>query len=253
MITRGFTRRGSLSAVEGLALLFLFATPVAVARADDKEAGQAAQKVHVFTFEHQSPEDALGEIRPLFSDRGSVELHPSGDTVILRDGAAELERILRRLRDFDHPPRPLRLEFHLLRAQRVPFSPQPESQGVSPGFVDRLRQMLRYDTYESIAKLSFRSREGDEVAHGLGDDLGMRFRVGTVLEGDRVALKGFRIHRRSGSASGQPVVHANLVLVLRQTLAMILTREQGASTALVIAITCHPAGPDAAHLDGGRR
>lgn len=255
MITQGFRCRGRLrAAITATGAAFLFFAPVLLAQsAGGGEGGDPALKIHVFTFEHQSPEDALGEIRPLFSDRGSVELHPSGDTVILRDGAAELERILRRLRDFDHPPRRLRLEFHLLRAHRIPFSPQPESQGVSPRFVERLRQMLRYDTYESLSRISFLSREGDDVAYDFGDDLGMYFRVGTVLEGERVGLKDFRIHRRSEGGLAVPVLHANLVLVLRQTLAMVLMREEAANSALVIAITCNPLGGGAAAVDRGKQ
>src|SRR6188474_1290963 len=93
--------------------------------------------VHVFTFEHQSADDALGEIRPLFSDRGSIELKQGGDTVVIRDGEEELEKILRTLHDFDHPRLALRLQFQLLRAHRVPFSPPQVSTGVSPVLVSR--------------------------------------------------------------------------------------------------------------------
>jgi hypothetical protein len=216
-------------------------------------------KVHVFTFEHQSADDALGEIRPLFSDRGSVELKQGGDTVVLRDEEEELANILRALRDFDHPRRSLHLQFRLLRAHRVPFSPQQLSEGVSPALVARLKQVLRYDTYESLSDVGFVTGEGERVAYDFGDDLGMEFKVGTVLQGTRLALRDFRLVRhapRSASASrvqaagpdvpglpasGLPVLHANLVLRLGQTLAMVLMRDEAADTALVIAITCDPA------------
>jgi hypothetical protein len=212
-------------------------------------------KVHVFTFEHQSADDALGEIRPLFSERGSVELKQGGDTVVLRDQQDELEKILRTLRDFDHPRRALRLQFQLLRAHRVPFSPPLVSTGVSPALVVRLKQVLRYDTYESMAATSFVSSEGEQVAYDFGDDLGMEFRVGTVLQGTRLGLKDFRMLRRAAfgagvggdapsGGGGVVVLHANLVLRLGQTLAMVLTRDEAADTALVVAITCDPAGDE---------
>jgi hypothetical protein len=206
------------------------------------DAIEQALKVQVFTFEHQSPDDALSEIRPLFSDRGSVELKQGGDTVVLRDGEDELEKILRALRDFDHPRRPLRLQFHLLRAHRVPFSPPQVSEGVSPLLVSRLKQVLRYETYESMADVGFDSVEGEQVAYDFGDDLGMEFRVGTVLQGSRLGLKDFRILRRSAGEGGGgiPVLHANLVLRLGQTLAMVLMRDEAADSALVVAITCDP-------------
>jgi hypothetical protein len=229
-----------------VALAAIFAAAVASAQSRTPAADDEPLKVHVFTFEHQSPDDALGEIRPLFSDRGSVELKRGGDTVVLRDGEDELEKILRTLRDFDHPRRPLRLQFHLLRAHRVPFSPPQLSAGVSPVLVDRLKQVLRYDTYETMTDVGFVAVEGEDVAYDFGDDLGMQFRLGTVLQGSRVGLKDFRILRRSsvgiaGKGAGVPVLHANLVLRLGQTLALVLMRDEAAESALVVAISCDPA------------
>jgi hypothetical protein len=231
----------------GAALALAFVALGAASAQTDAAAPDEPLKVHVFTFEHQSADDALGEIRPLFSERGSVELKQGGDTVVLRDQQDELEKILRTLRDFDHPRRSLRLQFQLLRAHRVPFSPPQLSLGVSPALVVRLKQVLRYDTYESMATTSFVSGEGEQVAYDFGDDLGMEFRVGTVLQDTRLGLKDFRMLRRGpfGAGSGGVVVlHANLVLRLGQTLAMVLTRDEAADTALVVAITCDPAGDE---------
>ena len=239
----------------GVALALAFAALGAASAQTDAAVPDEPIKVHVFTFEHQSADDALGEIRPLFSERGSVELKQGGDTVVLRDQQDELEKILRTLRDFDHPRRALRLQFQLLRAHRVPFSPPQVSTGVSPALVVRLKQVLRYDTYESMATTSFVSSEGEQVAYDFGDDLGMEFRVGTVLQGTRLGLKDFRMLRRTpfgagvggdavSSGGGVVVLHANLVLRLGQTLAMVLTRDEAADTALVVAITCDPAGDE---------
>jgi hypothetical protein len=227
------------------ALAVAFALGSAASAQTGSASAEEPIKVHVFTFEHQSADDALGEIRPLFSDRGSVELKQGGDTVVLRDGEEELEKILRTLRDFDHPRRSLRLRFHLLRAQRIPFSPPQLSAGVSPALVERLKQVLRYDAYQSIAETSFAATEGEQVAYDFGDDLGMEFKVGTVLQGSRLGLKDFRMLRRgpfgAGGGGGVTVLHANVGLRLGQTLAMVLTRDEAASSALVVAITCDPA------------
>ena len=173
----------------GAALALAFAALGAASAQTDAAVPDEPIKVHVFTFEHQSADDALGEIRPLFSERGSVELKQGGDTVVLRDQQDELEKILRTLRDFDHPRRSLQLQFQLLRAHRVPFSPPQVSTGVSPALVVRLKQVLRYDTYDSLATTSFVSSEGEQVAYDFGGDLGMEFRVGTVLQDTRLGLK----------------------------------------------------------------
>ena len=45
----------------------------------------------------------------------------------------------------------------------------------------------------------------------------------------------------SGGGAGVTVLHANVGLRLGQTLAMVLTRDQAAESALVVAITCDPA------------
>ena len=235
--------RSALLSVGVFFALAFAAVGGAVAQTDAPPAEEPI-KVHVFTFEHQTADDALGEIRALFSDRGSVELKRGGDTVVLRDREDELEKILRTLRDYDHPKRPLELQFQLLRARRVPFSPPQLSTGVSSVLVGRLRQVLRYDTYDSMVTTSFVSTEGERVAYDFGDDLGMELRVGTVIQDSRVGLKDFRIVRRGPIAiagSGVPVLHANLVLRLGQTLAMVLTRDEAADSALVVAITCNPA------------
>ena len=232
----------------GAAFALAFAVAGLVGAQTPVPAGEAAPlKVHVFTFEHQSADDALGEIRPLFSDRGSVELKQGGGTVVLRDGEEELEKILRTLRDFDHPRQSLRFQFQLMRAHRVPFSPAPISTGVSPALVDRLRQVLRYDTYDSLTATAFTSTEGEQVAYDFGNDLGMEFKVGTVLSGTRLGLKDFRILRRGpasvAGSGGVAVLHANVVLRMGQTLAMVLTRDEAAESALVVAISCVPAEP----------
>jgi hypothetical protein len=92
------------------------------------------------------------------------------------------------------------------------------------------------------------SKEGEQVAYDFGSDLGMDFRVGTVLQGTRVGLKDFRILRHGpfgvGTGGGVPVLQANVMLRLGQTLAMVLTRDEGADTALVVAINCEPAAAE---------
>ena len=227
--------RGCITSV--FALVCLAVAGVAVAQAPRPE--DDPLKVLVFTFEHQSSEDALGEIRPLFSDQGTLELGPSQDTVVLRDHSGELESILRALRDFDHPRQQIRLEVQLLKAYRAPFSPIRLADGVSKELVSRLSSMLRYDGYESLSEAGFLSREGEEVAYDFGDDLSLDFRIGTIVQQDRLALKEFRVRRPSDSGEWVAVLRANLVLRLGQTLALVLLRDETAASAIVIAVTCH--------------
>ncbi|HXT21441.1 MAG TPA: secretin N-terminal domain-containing protein, partial [Thermoanaerobaculia bacterium] len=50
--------------------------------------------LHVYTLRHQTAGDALGLIRPLLSPRGTVELRPGANTLVLRDTPLALSRIL---------------------------------------------------------------------------------------------------------------------------------------------------------------
>src|SRR6185503_9060584 len=96
------------------ALLVLTALLLAAAlraQADDNEL-----VLHVYTLRHQAAGDALGLVQPLLSPRGTIELRPGANTLVLRDTAVALGRIVPVLVSFDHPSRPVDVELWMVRA-----------------------------------------------------------------------------------------------------------------------------------------
>ncbi|MES1211706.1 MAG: secretin N-terminal domain-containing protein, partial [Acidobacteriota bacterium] len=74
--------------------------------------------LHAYTLKHRKATEALPLVSPLLSPRGTVELQPGTNTLVLRDTIASLGRIVPALRAYDHPARPLTLELYIVRASR---------------------------------------------------------------------------------------------------------------------------------------
>ena len=50
--------------------------------------------LHAFTLKHQRASDAIPLVHPLLSERGTVELQPGDNTLVIRDSPGALARIL---------------------------------------------------------------------------------------------------------------------------------------------------------------
>jgi len=92
--------------------------------------------LHVYALRHQTAGDALGLVKPLLSPRGTVELRPGDNTLVLRDTAQAIARILPVLVGFDHPSRPVDVELWMVRASGKsavsPPLPQSRPSNVPP-------------------------------------------------------------------------------------------------------------------------
>ena len=105
--------------------------------------------VNVYRLEHQPASEAWALLQPLLSARGTVELQPGGNTIVVRDIQAALDRIVPELRGFDHAPRPMRLRVQIVQAFQgtAAAAPLGTTGRLSPELVRRLRELLRYDSY----------------------------------------------------------------------------------------------------------
>src|SRR3954470_2240739 len=74
--------------------------------------------LRAYSFKYQRASEVMTLIYPLLSPRGTIELQPGGNTVVIRDTSETIRRILPVLKGFDHPARPLRLEVYVVRASR---------------------------------------------------------------------------------------------------------------------------------------
>lgn len=225
-------------AVLGLLLAALLA-PVCVAQAPaatpQRDAGELV--LHAYTMRYRQASDAISMIFPLLSQRGTVELQPATNTLVIRDSPAALGRIIPVLRSYDHPSRPLNLEIYIVRAIR---SPGVVRSDLPEPLTRRLRALLPYDVYEVQAQAQLGSREGQAVTYALGGEYEVSFRLGTLVDRQRVRLSNFRVLRRTEERrAGTPLIHTNLLLTLEQATTLGLARTEQSPEALMVVMTVH--------------
>jgi type II secretory pathway component GspD/PulD (secretin) len=142
--------------------------------------------LHAYTLRYQQAIEAIPLIQPLLTARGTLELQPGGNTLVIRDTAPALARIVPVLRGFDHPAQPLKVEIMIVRASRTAVSPQVSHSDLPESLTRRLRELLPYENYEMQAQAQLASQEGQAVAYELGEDFAVSFRLGTLLEAKRI-------------------------------------------------------------------
>jgi hypothetical protein len=247
---RGRARRGLVVAL--LAAALAGSAPRAALGAQSAAAAPdgEALRVYAYTLEYQPVGEALALVRPLLSSRGTVELQPGGNTVVIRDSLAALTRIVPTLRQFDHKPETLRLEVQMVQAFMGQsggpsgFATPLATLGseISPALVQRLRGLLRYDAYRLHASARLDVREGEVVLYELGGAYTVGFKLGTLMSEKRVKLHDFRVARRATTGPfAQPerqLLGTNLNLWLDQTLILGLSRDESSGDALMVVVSC---------------
>jgi hypothetical protein len=199
-----------------------------------EEATLVAQAI---PLQHQPVGEALQLVRPLLSPRGSVELLAESNTLVVRDVASALARVLPVVHAFDHPIAALKIEIQIIQAGNTAEVPSKGGPAIAPDLQQRLRKLLRFDNFQLMAKTQFLAREGEPVAYQIGD-FGLSFRLGTVVESQRVKLHGFRMVREPGRPNEKQLIHSNLNPWLAQTTILGLASDESAGRALMVVVTC---------------
>jgi hypothetical protein len=217
-----------------LALLLVAAAPVA-GQAKRAVKVEPVRVLHAFALKHQPATEGLDLVRQMLSPIGTVELEQGGDTLVIRDSQAALDRILPVLRSFDHPVRPLRVEIFIVRASRDATSPAMERSDLPEPLTRRLRKLLPYEVYQVQAQAQTGTREGEKVNFELSDEYRVSFRIGTVMADGRIKLNDFRINRQDP----RPVnlIHTHLNLWLDQTMSLGLANSEESMEALMVVLT----------------
>ncbi len=218
----------------------LLVPALAAQPAAQKDSGELV--LHAYTMRYRQASDAISMIFPLLSQRGTVELQPATNTLVIRDSPAALGRIIPVLRSYDHPSLPLKLEIYIVRAIRSSGTDgQPVVRSDLPApLTRRLRALLPYDIYQVEAQAQLDSREGQAVTYALGGEYEVSFRLGTLVDKQRVRLSDFRILRRTEEhRAGSPLIHTNLFLTLEQTTSFGLARTEESREALMVVLTVH--------------
>ncbi len=231
-------RRGSASLLLALAFAAALAAGVLPARAAGAPGADDEPVLHAYSFKHQRASDAISLVHPLLSARGTVELQPADNTLVIRDSAAVLARIIPLLRSFDHAARPLRLDILIVRASRTAVSPPMTHSELPEEITRRLRDLLGFDSYEIEARAALQSLEGESVTYELGAEYQVSFRMGTVLPPDgRVRLSDFEVVRRQPKRSPQVLIRTNMSLFLDHTMSLGLAKSESSREALMVVMT----------------
>ncbi|MFP3940581.1 MAG: hypothetical protein ACLF0P_09770 [Thermoanaerobaculia bacterium] len=218
------------------------AAPAAAQSGDtDREQAEPLEResrlqVYAYALQHKEAGEALALIRPLLSTQGTVELQPQDNTLVVRDTLAALGRIVPRLRAFDRPAQELRIEIMLVRAFSRPVPVGPE-QTLPSWLEERLQGFLRWDHYQVLADSGVDTREGQAVVHEIGRLYGVRFQLGSLVEGDRIHLHEFRVWR-GPEGEEDPLLEANLSLWLEKPKVLALASSESSDHALMVVLTC---------------
>jgi len=225
-------------------LLLLLAALPALAQRPAAARDRPGPQVLAYTLEHQPAAEALVLVRGMLSPMGTVELQPGSNTLVMRDHGAVLARVATALGSFDHPPRTLRFDIHLLRA-----SDRPGPGSAPEAIVGRLRDHLRWKSYEQLAQVEISSREGETVTYALGSRYGVSFRPGALVE-ETLRLNRFRIVRkppispRTTNKSRQPepreLIRTDLNLWREKQFTLVLSEGGGNAQALAVVIIFRP-------------
>lgn len=217
----------------------LILSPALLAQPAGKAAAGAAEVVvlQAYTLRHQRASDAVALVYPLLSRKGTVELQPGGNTLVIRDVQTALNRIVPVLRSFDHAPRPMRLEVLIVRASRNTVSPQVRHSDLPEQLTKRLRDLLAYDNFEMQAQAQLSGVEGQPVVYDLGQDYKVSFHFGTLMDDQRVKLTSFRISRRAEGRPETNLLQTNLTLWCDQTISLGLAKSEASREALMVVLT----------------
>jgi hypothetical protein len=194
--------------------------------------------VRAYTFKYQQAGEAVSLVYPLLSPRGTIELQPGGNTLVIHDTQAAINRIVPVLRSFDHKARPLRLEVVVVRASRAPaVSPHVQHSDLPDWLTKRLHDLLAYDIFETQAQAQLSGTEGQWVVYELGPEYKVSFRFGTLLADQRLKLSNFRFSRRAEGRPESNLVQSTLTLALDQTLSLGLAKSEASREALMLVLT----------------
>ncbi|HEX9671519.1 MAG TPA: secretin N-terminal domain-containing protein, partial [Thermoanaerobaculia bacterium] len=192
-----------------------------------------------YTLKHQKAAEAFMLIHPLLSPRGTVELQPGGNTLVVRDTLAGLARVVPVLRNFDRAARPLRMEVYVVQASRN----QPARASAPPAppadLVRRLKAILPYQVFALVAQAQVSGLEGQPVTYEIGGGFEVSFRPGMVAPNRSLRLNDFRVLRRKQQWEFQTLLHTHLNLTLDQTVALTLAKSEASPDALMVVLTPH--------------
>lgn len=206
-------------------------------------------RVFAYSMRHLQAVDVLDRVRPLLSARGSVEVQPGANSLVIRDIDENIVAIARSLDAIDQPPSQIRFDIRVVRAgpkrPNVISPPEVEPAPLEEDLARRLRDLLRYDEFRVLAQAGMSSTEGQRVDYALGEGYDVSFKLGSIIGNQRVKLETFRISQKparqtdkSRQLAPRQLFEATLNLWLGKTFTLVLDQDKSRQEALMIAISC---------------
>lgn len=228
------------------AVLLILVCGLSVSGAAAWADGDDAELVHyAYSFEHRRASEALQVVLPLISNRGTIELQPGGNALVVRDSIEVVRRIRSQLQAFDSPLDPLRVRVQIVRAEPAAGT---ATEGASPdlptGVLNRLRELLKYQSYSLLAGSEFEISEGTRAIHDVGDQYRVDFRLKQLLINERATLQGFELSRPGADGEFASLIQTDLVVELDQPMVLGLAPSEDSDTALMLVIDI--GGPETA-------
>lgn len=198
---------------------------------------EPALLVHAYTLRHQPAAEALSLVHPLLSRRGSVQLQPGGNTLVVRDEAAVVDRVTALLHEFDHPAKKLAIRIQVVRA-----GAGGEGEALEPELAARLGELLRYESYRVLAAADLEARESEMARYELGEEYLITFQLGTLMSSDRLKLHDFEVTRREDDEQSRRLLRTQVNLRLGRPMILGLAKDESSRRALLLILTCTLAG-----------
>lgn len=192
----------------------------------------------VYSLRHRPAAEAIREVQGLLSGRGTVELQPQDNSLVLRDTRAIVRRAMARLRDYDQPLRRVRIEIQIVQAGGGSPAGPPEGPRLSAELVRRLRELLRFESFVLVAQAGLEMREGEQVAYQFGGDYRVEFELGVLTSSRQLRLGDFIVGRGPANEA-QQLIHTNLNLMLERPMVLGLAQTESSARALMVVLTCH--------------
>jgi hypothetical protein len=195
-------------------------------------------------LQHRAASEAVDLIHPLLTELGAVELRPADNSLMIRDVPEAVEQALALLKEFDVPSPVLRFEFRIVSASLGGGGESSqETEALPPVLLERLRELLRFDSFELLSGTDLAASEKQPLEAWVGPEFLVRFRVGVIQIDRRVKLHDFQVARRQQDGEPQVMIHTNLSLWLDKPMILGLARTESSERALMVVIHCSLDGP----------